>query len=71
MACTTPSGISNGYMLGVQATYDNGTQIQYVCNSGYTMSGSPTLTCYAGTWIGSYPSCALAFLWGSKYIVFY
>lgn len=67
MACTTvPESISNGYYVPVKSSYSAGEQVFYVCSQNYVMSGSPTVTCTSGAWVGEYPSCSLSFLSNGK-----
>lgn len=70
MACPVPTAISNGYYVGAKISYAAGDVIQYVCNTGYVMSGSPVTVCdVSGMWIpasGSLPECNNSYLSNSK-----
>lgn len=70
MACPVPTAISNGYYVGAKISYAVGDVIQYVCNTGYVMSGSPVTVCdVSGMWIpasGSLPECNNSYLSNSK-----
>lgn len=70
MACPVPTAISNGYYVGAKVSYSAGDVIQYVCNTGYVMSGSPVAVCdVSGKWIpasGSLPECNNSYLSNSK-----
>eukprot|EP00105_Crassostrea_gigas_P034058 XP_019918206.1 PREDICTED: sushi domain-containing protein 2-like [Crassostrea gigas] len=66
MACPVPTAISNGYYVGAKVSYAAGDVIQYVCNTGYVISGSPVTVCdVSGKWIpasGSLPECNNSYL---------
>lgn len=70
MACPVPTAISNGYYVGAKISYAAGDVIQYVCNTGYVMSGSPVTVCdVSGMWVpasGSLPECNNSYLSNSK-----
>lgn len=70
MACPVPTAISNGYYVGAKVSYAAGDVIQYVCNNGYVMSGSPVTVCdVSGMWVpasGSLPECNNSYLTNSK-----
>lgn len=70
MACPVPIAISNGYYVGAKISYAAGDVIQYVCNTGYVMSGSPVTVCdVSGMWVpasGSLPECNNSYLSNSK-----
>lgn len=70
MACPVPTAISNGYYVGAKISYAVGDVIQYVCNTGYVMSGSPVTVCdVSGMWVpasGSLPECNNSYLSNSK-----
>ena len=59
---------SNGMVTFTTTTF--GSTANYVCNTGYTLSGGSTRTCQSdGTWSGSPPTCAGEHLNNSKHCV--
>ncbi|XP_056001141.1 uncharacterized protein LOC130048450 [Ostrea edulis] len=58
--CSDPVSISNGYYVVDKSYYENGDQVYFICNSDYSLSGNPLLTCdgTTGNWSGNYPSCS-------------
>ncbi|XP_066283044.1 sushi, von Willebrand factor type A, EGF and pentraxin domain-containing protein 1-like [Branchiostoma lanceolatum] len=55
ITCPPLSPVSNGQMSGGNSY---GDQVMFVCDVGYSLSGSPARTCQAdGTWSGTQPVC--------------
>ncbi len=59
-ACFDPGNIMNGTRLGMD--YKLGSTVTYQCDSGYTITGPPTLTCIMGAdgkpvWDKALPIC--------------
>ncbi|XP_070546198.1 complement factor B-like [Ptychodera flava] len=54
--CTDPGAApTNGQKTGT--TYTHGSTVTYTCDTGYTLSGPGELTCTAGSWDNSLPTC--------------
>ncbi|XP_002736875.1 sushi, von Willebrand factor type A, EGF and pentraxin domain-containing protein 1-like [Saccoglossus kowalevskii] len=54
--CQKPEPPINGIEVD-GASYVHAGSVEYECDSGITMAGSSTLTCYNGTWDNSVPLC--------------
>ena len=57
--CSTPPAPSNGRIVSlVTGPYQVGTTFTLECNSGYTLTGSNTITCLTGgTWSTNTATC--------------
>ncbi|XP_022302561.2 uncharacterized protein LOC111110374 [Crassostrea virginica] len=58
--CSDPVSVTNGYYLFDKSTYGDGDQVYFICYDGYSMNGSPLLTCdgATGNWTGNPPICS-------------
>ena len=58
--CSDPDSVTNGYYLFDKSTYGDGDQVYFICYDGYSMNGSPVLTCdgATGNWTGNAPICS-------------
>jgi len=60
--CNSPSSLVNGAVNTTNSQFTFGTTIQYTCNPGYSLSGSPIQTCQLfnatkGNFNGTTPTC--------------
>ena len=62
--CNPPNEPVNGRVYPEMAEYDSGAIVQYTCNKGFTLIGSPNATCNsAGRWMPNLtPTCEGKFL---------
>ncbi|KAM9280061.1 complement factor H-related protein 1-like isoform 2-T2 [Cariama cristata] len=57
-ACEDPPLIDFGEIVSERKSgYKESDSVQYVCNPGYTLSGSEWVTCYEKMWIPGSPQC--------------
>ncbi|XP_077865861.1 C4b-binding protein beta chain-like, partial [Saccoglossus kowalevskii] len=56
VSCGNPGKPDNGYAKGTDYTY--GSNVTYICDDGYTLNGTETITCQAdGNWNADVPLC--------------
>nr|XP_013816383.1 PREDICTED: coagulation factor XIII B chain-like [Apteryx mantelli mantelli] len=57
-ACEDPPVIDFGEIAsGDKSGYEENDRVQYMCNSGYTLSGSEWVTCHEKVWTPGPPEC--------------
>ncbi|XP_075365266.1 complement factor H-related protein 2-like [Mycteria americana] len=57
-ACEDPPLIDFGEIVsGHKSAYKESDRVQYLCNPGYTLSGSERLTCHEKIWVPGPPQC--------------
>ncbi|XP_062469403.1 coagulation factor XIII B chain [Pezoporus occidentalis] len=57
-ACKDPPIADFGEIVsGNKSAYKEGDRVQYVCNPGYTLSGSEWVTCFKKIWVPGPPKC--------------
>lgn len=61
--CSDPGDVTHSRRILSNAKFPVGSTVRYVCDKGYILTGSPTLTCYnrqAGVpkWSDRSPKCA-------------
>ena len=55
--CSSPASITNGFQIGTPA-YSYGSTVNFSCNLGYRLQGSPNINCLANqTWSSDPPQC--------------
>lgn len=57
-ACEDPPIVDFGEIVsGNKSAYKESDRVQYVCNPGYTLSGSEWVTCFKKIWVPGPPKC--------------
>ncbi|KAM6128887.1 LOW QUALITY PROTEIN: complement factor H-related protein 1-like [Phoenicopterus ruber ruber] len=57
-ACENPPLVDFGEIVsGHKSGYKESDRVQYVCNPGYTLSGSEWVTCHEENWVPQPPQC--------------
>ncbi|VDI01512.1 Hypothetical predicted protein [Mytilus galloprovincialis] len=50
MVCSEPGTISDGYTTSTKSRYGNHEAVGYICHQGYSLVGSPIITCNGSHW---------------------
>ena len=58
MVCSQPSAITNGYITSTKSRHGIHEAVGYICHKGYSLEGSPVITCNGTHW-SALPSCTL------------
>ncbi|XP_028437747.1 sushi, von Willebrand factor type A, EGF and pentraxin domain-containing protein 1-like [Perca flavescens] len=59
VTCDPPTEVANGGFSPVKESYDYREVVQYRCQSGYTLSGSSSISCSEQGTFGPAPTCVL------------
>ena len=67
MVCNEPGAISDGYVTASKSRYGIHDAVGYICHQGYSLVGSPLITCNGSHWTAK-PTCSLNIMDNGKFI---